>query len=368
MVLLSQRRRWINSTIHNLMELLFVHDLCGTFCFSMQFVVFMELVGTLALPAAISFTLYLIVMAILGQPALIPLILLALILGLPAVLIVMTSRKVVYVGWMLIYLVSIPIWNFVLPTYAYWHFDDFSWGDTRKVEGVKADKKGGHADKEGEFDSSVITMKKWSEYEKDRRVKEAMERNLPIPRFVNKTRSGMDVFRDSVFVKRTKKPGSSGSNESDVPLTQKSYAPAGSSSVMPLIDNHVTHESNVENLIVGEDRRPKDLSPSYSDDSSVGPEIPLTTLNNSDIPPRPRAPYNAGLAELGLEYDDDYSNNSYNSQPIYQSTLDSVWANPAPHHRHPIGYSDDDPEDDSPYQAKSTVIPIPPPHDFSSDK
>jgi chitin synthase len=29
------------------MELLFVHELCGTFCFSMQFVVFMELVGTL---------------------------------------------------------------------------------------------------------------------------------------------------------------------------------------------------------------------------------------------------------------------------------------------------------------------------------
>ncbi|KAJ3030867.1 UNVERIFIED_CONTAM: Chitin synthase, class 1 [Siphonaria sp. JEL0065] len=45
-VLLSQRRRWINSTIHNLMELLLVRDLCGVFCFSMQFVVFIELVGT----------------------------------------------------------------------------------------------------------------------------------------------------------------------------------------------------------------------------------------------------------------------------------------------------------------------------------
>lgn len=31
----SQRRRWINSTIHNLMELVFVNSLCGTFCFSM---------------------------------------------------------------------------------------------------------------------------------------------------------------------------------------------------------------------------------------------------------------------------------------------------------------------------------------------
>ncbi|KAI7848205.1 chitin synthase-domain-containing protein [Circinella umbellata] len=173
-VLLSQRRRWINSTIHNLFELLLVSDLCGTFCFSMQFVVFMELVGTLALPAAISFTMYLIILALLGQPAVVSLILLALILGLPAVLIVMTSRKIVYVGWMFIYLFSLPIWNFVLPTYAYWHFDDFTWGETRKLEG--AGKDDSHGDKEGEFDSSKITMKKWSEYEKARKIQEARER------------------------------------------------------------------------------------------------------------------------------------------------------------------------------------------------
>ena len=58
-VLLSQRRRWINSTIHNLFELVLVRDLCGTFCFSMQFVVFIDLVGTLVLPVAIMFTIYL---------------------------------------------------------------------------------------------------------------------------------------------------------------------------------------------------------------------------------------------------------------------------------------------------------------------
>ncbi|CAO3638873.1 unnamed protein product [Mucor hiemalis] len=173
-VLLSQRRRWINSTIHNLMELVFVRDLCGTFCFSMQFVVFMELVGTLALPAAISFTMYLIILACIGQPAVLSLILLALILGLPAVLIVMTSRKLVYVGWMLIYLFSLPIWNFVLPTYAYWHFDDFTWGETRKVEGEGKDN---HGDKEGEFDSSQIVMKKWTEFERDRKIREAEEKS-----------------------------------------------------------------------------------------------------------------------------------------------------------------------------------------------
>lgn len=57
-VLLSQRRRWINSTVHNLMELVLVRDLCGTFCFSMQFVIGIELIGTLVLPAAIAFTFY----------------------------------------------------------------------------------------------------------------------------------------------------------------------------------------------------------------------------------------------------------------------------------------------------------------------
>jgi chitin synthase len=57
-VLLSQRRRWINSTIHNLMELVLVRDLCGTFCFSMQFVVFIDLIGCIVLPAAIMFTIY----------------------------------------------------------------------------------------------------------------------------------------------------------------------------------------------------------------------------------------------------------------------------------------------------------------------
>ncbi|KZS93523.1 glycosyltransferase family 2 protein [Sistotremastrum niveocremeum HHB9708] len=169
-VLLSQRRRWINSTVHNLTELLFVRDLCGTFCFSMQFVVFMELAGTLVLPAAISFTIYLIIISIIPHHTntTIPLILLGIILGLPGLLIVVTSRKIAYIGWMLVYLLSLPIWNFVLPAYAFWHFDDFSWGQTRKVQG---DKGGDHGDKDGEFDSSHIVMKRWAEFERDRRWK-----------------------------------------------------------------------------------------------------------------------------------------------------------------------------------------------------
>jgi chitin synthase len=169
-VLLSQRRRWINSTIHNLMELVLVRNLCGTFCFSMQFVVFMDLVGTVVLPIAIVLTYALIVGMIMQPPTTfeeaIPLMLLVSVLGLPAVLILITTRKVVYVFWMIIYLVALPVWNFILPVYAFWHFDDFSWGETRKVEGEA--KGEGHGPGSGTFDGSSVPLRRWEDWERSR--------------------------------------------------------------------------------------------------------------------------------------------------------------------------------------------------------
>ncbi|KAI0051256.1 glycosyltransferase family 2 protein [Auriscalpium vulgare] len=169
-VLLSQRRRWINSTIHNLMELVLVRNLCGTFCFSMQFVVFMDLLGTVVLPIAISLTYLLIVSSALHPPKsfeeAIPLVLLVAVLGLPAVLILITTRKVVYVFWMLIYLIALPIWNFVLPVYAFWHFDDFSWGETRKVEGEG--KGEGHGESKGGPIGMSIPLRRWEDWERSR--------------------------------------------------------------------------------------------------------------------------------------------------------------------------------------------------------
>jgi chitin synthase len=104
-----------------------------------------------------------------SPPQIIPLVLLGLILGLPAILIVITAHSWSYVGWMFIYLLSLPVWNFILPTYAFWKFDDFSWGETRKTAGEKTKKAG--IEYEGEFDSSKITMKRWAEFERDRRVR-----------------------------------------------------------------------------------------------------------------------------------------------------------------------------------------------------
>jgi Chitin synthase len=171
-VLLSQRRRWINSTLHNLMELVRVRNLCGTFCFSMQFVVLTDLIGTVVLPAAITLTGVLIVKAIMSPPKdfadAIPLLMLALVLGLPGFLILITTRKLVYVFWMMIYLLALPIWNFLLPLYALTKMDDFSWGDTRKVvgDGKKGHGHGEVVDVVGESLASTVPLKRWEDWEK----------------------------------------------------------------------------------------------------------------------------------------------------------------------------------------------------------
>ncbi|SCU78752.1 LADA_0A07360g1_1 [Lachancea dasiensis] len=168
-VLLSQRRRWINSTVHNLMELVLIKDLCGSFCFSMQFVIGMELIGTLVLPLAICFTIYVIIFAIVSHPTpIITLVLLGVILGLPGLLIVVTATRWSYLLWMVIYIIALPIWNFVLPVYAFWKFDDFSWGDTRTIAG---ENKKAHDEEVGEFDHSKIRMRTWREFEREERLK-----------------------------------------------------------------------------------------------------------------------------------------------------------------------------------------------------
>lgn len=61
-------------------------------------------------------------MSLVGPPAVLPLLLLLAILGLPALLIAVTTGKLVYIYWMAIYLCSLPVWNLILPLYAFWHF------------------------------------------------------------------------------------------------------------------------------------------------------------------------------------------------------------------------------------------------------
>ncbi|GAN00666.1 chitin synthase [Mucor ambiguus] len=165
-VLLSQRRRWINSTVHNLMEVALLSDLCGFCCFSMRFVVLVDLIGTLTLPVSFAYLVYLIyVMAAHAGPF--PTLAIGMLAGLYAlqILIFILKRQWQHIGWMFFYLLALPLYSFALPIYSFWHFDDFSWGNTRVVVG-DSQRKIIVTDEE-KFDQKMIPMKKWSVYEQE---------------------------------------------------------------------------------------------------------------------------------------------------------------------------------------------------------
>ncbi|KAI8992205.1 chitin synthase [Pilobolus umbonatus] len=166
-ILLSQRRRWINSTIHNLFEVVLLPDLCGFCCFSMRFVVLIDLIGTLTLPVSVIYLVYLIyvIASKTGPLPILALCMLAGIYGLQAILFIL-KRQWQHIGWMIFYILAIPVFSFFLPIYSFWHFDDFSWGNTRVVVGDKKSKKIIVADDE-KFDEKMIPLKKWSVYEQE---------------------------------------------------------------------------------------------------------------------------------------------------------------------------------------------------------
>jgi chitin synthase len=56
--LLSQHRRWINSTVHNLGELISLEQLCGFCCFSICFIVMIDFVSTLTQPVAVAYVIF----------------------------------------------------------------------------------------------------------------------------------------------------------------------------------------------------------------------------------------------------------------------------------------------------------------------
>lgn len=165
-MLLGQRRRWINSTIHNLFELVFLPTLCGCLCFSMRLVVFLDLFATLVMPAATAYLGYLIYASIEAQQApLISLIMLGAAYGLQAI-IFLIKHQYQHIGWMVISILAMPVFSFYLPLYAYWHFDDFKWGNTRKGASAEADGGHGGVDPElEEFDAKTIPQITWDEHE-----------------------------------------------------------------------------------------------------------------------------------------------------------------------------------------------------------
>jgi chitin synthase len=163
-VFLSQRRRWINSTVHNLMELIPMTQLCGFCCFSMRFIVFIDLLSTIVQPVTVAYIVYLIVLVV-QNTSYIPItafVLLGAIYGLQAIIFIL-HRKWEMIGWMILYILAIPVFSFALPLYSFWHMDDFSWGNTRVVTGEKGRKV--VITDEGKFDPESIPHKKWEDYQ-----------------------------------------------------------------------------------------------------------------------------------------------------------------------------------------------------------
>ncbi|KAJ3180810.1 hypothetical protein HDU85_003891 [Gaertneriomyces sp. JEL0708] len=171
-VLLSQRRRWINSTVHNLLELLWLPEMCGFCCFSMRFVVFLDLFATFVQPAALGYIIYLVYATVSDtetQFPLISIIMIAAIYGFQMIIFLL-KREWQHIGWMIIYMLAMPIFGAYIPLYSFWHFDDFSWGNTRRVieehDGKKVEKI--VEVKEEEFDEALIPLRKWSDFESER--------------------------------------------------------------------------------------------------------------------------------------------------------------------------------------------------------
>ncbi|KAK4689794.1 chitin synthase, partial [Tremellales sp. Uapishka_1] len=163
-VLLSQRRRWINSTVHNFAELIFLEQLCGFCCFSMRFVVFIDLLSTVVAPVTVAYIGYLIYLIVHNGSSIpiLSIIMLAAIYGLQALIFIFRLRWDM-VAWMLFYILAIPVMSFYLPLYSFWKMDDFSWGSTRLVVGEGGKKIVIHD--EGKFDPRSIPLKSWNDYE-----------------------------------------------------------------------------------------------------------------------------------------------------------------------------------------------------------
>jgi len=171
------------------MELVLLNDMCGFCCFSMRFVVFIDLFGTLVLPATVIYLGYLIYLVASGsgQFPLIAIILLASIYGLQAIIFIL-KRRWQHIGWMLVYLLAYPIYGFALPVYSFWHMDDFNWGSTRIVVGEKGGKKIVATTEDETFDDKIIPMKRWEEH--------AQEKGLPVGPAMEVVDTSASVFAE----------------------------------------------------------------------------------------------------------------------------------------------------------------------------
>ena len=237
-VFLSQRRRWINSTVHNLIELIPLQQLCGFCCFSMRFIVFVDLLSTIIQPVTVAYIIYLIVW-LARDTSVIPytaFILLAAIYGLQA-LIFLVRRKWEMIGWMIIYIIAIPVFSLALPLYSFWHMDDFSWGNTRVTTGESGRKV--VISDEGKFDPASIPKKKWEDYQAELwEAQTSRDDRSEVSGFSYGTKSHRPAHSEYGF------PGSRPMSQIDLPR----YSPRASRAPSEMLSRHMDMDMEMEDL------------------------------------------------------------------------------------------------------------------------
>ena len=130
----------------------------------MRFVVFLNLLNTIVQPVTVAYIVYLIV-KIAIQPdvvSVLAFVLLGAIYGLQAIIFILW-RKWEIIGWMIIYILVMPVFSLALLLYSFWYMDDFSWGNTRLITGEK--NKQVVISDEGKFNPDLIPHKKWEDYQ-----------------------------------------------------------------------------------------------------------------------------------------------------------------------------------------------------------
>ncbi|KAL7536573.1 hypothetical protein ACHAXR_007251 [Thalassiosira sp. AJA248-18] len=209
-ILLSQRRRWINSTVHNMFELLKVNTMCGVCCVSMKVVVFIDLIATMILPASYVYAMYLLFLVFFEDlpVSTVLLILYAIIMGVQIIVFVLRSRWE-YLWWFFIYFtVGLPVFYLILPTYAFWNMDDFSWGKTRSVGGnanannevlaqQPQEDDGGEDDDDDDDDDEYKELNKGYGNDDDTSVPSAMQDDMRSTTSSSSSRSSSSSSRDS---------------------------------------------------------------------------------------------------------------------------------------------------------------------------
>lgn len=84
---------------------------------------------------------------------------------------------------------ALPVWNLILPIYSFWHFDDFSWGETRKIDGEQIDTRQSiiSEDEDRDFGSEnnqmEVERKLWHVWEKERLFNETLQIRIQTVRF-----------------------------------------------------------------------------------------------------------------------------------------------------------------------------------------